>query len=155
MDFTSQYGRTLAHLRSRWSTYLLGYGGAIVLLIATVLVSLSKGWYSFVILALVCLLVISYFLAVSLWAHHALYDNNGIRDTLFEIGELGPTTTIVDLSLGLRDFPVALSRRLTTGKVIVVDVYNPLSAPNPAPRLRLHSERCCCIKFRPTSTAHR
>jgi SAM-dependent methyltransferase len=132
MDFTSQFRRTLFHVRSRWPTYILGYGGGFLLLLITIALSVSREWYSFVILALVCMLFLVYFLSVSLWAYHTLYDDNSIRDTLFEIGELSPTMTIVDLNLGFREFPVALSRRLTTGKVIVLDVYNPLMAPNRA-----------------------
>ena len=132
MDFTSQFSRTLSHIRSRWPTYIIGYGGGSLFLIFVIVLSVSRKWYSFAILSLVGLLFLIYFLAVSLWAYHTLYDDNSIRDTLFEIGELSPTMTIVDINLGLREFPVALSRRLTTGKVIVLDVYNPLMAPNRA-----------------------
>lgn len=132
MDFTSRYRRTIAHVRSQWPIYLFGYGGGILLLFAAIVVSLTQGWYSFVILALVGLLVLAYLLGVSLWSYHALHDNHSIRDTLYEMGELDPTMTIVDVNLGLREFPVALSRRMTTGKVIVLDVYNPLLAPNRA-----------------------
>lgn len=130
MYFTSQFRRTLSHVRAHWPSYVFGYGGGSLLLILAVVLSLSRGWFSFVILALVGLLLLIYFLVVSLWAYHTLYDDNSIRDTLFELGELSPTMTIVDVNLGHREFPAALSRRLTTGKVIVLDVYNPLLAPN-------------------------
>lgn len=130
MDFTIRYRLTISHVRSQWPTYLLGYGGGILLLVAVIVVSLGQGWYSFVTLALVGLLVLAYFLVVSLWAYHALHDNHSIRDSLYELGELDPTMTVVDVNLGLREFPVALSRRFTTGKVVVLDVYNPLLAPN-------------------------
>jgi len=132
MDFTSQFRRTLSHVRSRWPTFVLGYGGGFLLLLITIAISVSREWYSFVILALVGFLFLIYFVSVSLWAYHTLYDDNSIRDTLFEIGEFSPTMTIVDINLGLRGFPIALSRRLTTGTVIVLDVYNPLMAPNRA-----------------------
>lgn len=130
MHFTTRYRRTISHVRSHRPTYGIGYGGGIILLFVVMILSLSQGWHSFVILALVGLLVLLYFLSVTLWAYHSLYDNDNIRDTLYEIGALSPTTTVVDVNLGLRDFPVALSRRLTTGKVIVLDVYNPNLAPN-------------------------
>ena len=132
MDFTSRYARTLNHARARWPTYLFLYGGGSLLLVAILALSLSQKWYSFVILALAGLLVLFYFLAVSLWSFHTLYDNNSIRDALFELGELTSQVTIVDVNLGLRNFPAALSRRLTTGKVIAVDVYNPQLAPDRA-----------------------
>ncbi|MFN2224479.1 MAG: methyltransferase domain-containing protein [Chloroflexota bacterium] len=124
-------------MRAQWPIYLFGYGGGIVLLIAVIVISVAQGWYSFVLLALVGLMVLAYFLGVSLWAYHALHDNHSIRDALYEMGELAPTMTVVDINLGLREFPVALSRRMTTGKVIVLDVYNPLLAPKRT-RARAH-----------------
>jgi SAM-dependent methyltransferase len=132
MDFTSRYWRTISHLRSQWPTYLLGYGGGILLLVTLTVISIIQRWYSFVILALVGLLVLAYFLGVSLWAYHALHDNHSIRDTLYQMGELAPTMTVVDINLGRREFPVALSRRMTTGRIVVLDVYNPLLAPSRA-----------------------
>ena len=132
MDFTSRYKGTLRQIRVRWPTYLFLYGVGSALLIGAIAVSLTQEWYSFVILAFVGLLVLLYFSFASLWIHHALHDNNDIRDTLFDIGELNPQVTVVDVNLGLRDFPAALSRRLTTGTVIAVDVYNPQLAPDRA-----------------------
>lgn len=129
MDFTSRYARTLDHVRAQWPIYFLLYGAGSLALIVILVLSLSQQWYSFVILALAALLVLFYFLAVSLWSYHALYDNYGIRDALFELGKLNSQSTTVDINLGLRDFPAALSRRLTTGKVIAIDVYNPQLTP--------------------------
>lgn len=132
MDFTSRYQRTISHIRLKWPTYLLGYGGGTLFLIIVIVISIAQGWYSFVILALVGVMVLAYSLGVSLWAFHALHDNHSIRDTLYDMGELAPTMTVVDVNLGQREFPVTLSRRMTTGKIIVLDVYNPLLAPNRA-----------------------
>ncbi|MGD2077364.1 MAG: class I SAM-dependent methyltransferase [Chloroflexota bacterium] len=130
MDLTSRYKQTLAQIRARRPTYLLGYGGGMVLLLLAIAISVAQAWYSFVILALAGLAILVYFFVVNLWAYHTLYDDNWIRDTLYELGYLEPTMTLVDVNLGIREFPVALSRRLTTGKVIVLDVYNPLLAPS-------------------------
>ncbi len=139
MDFTSSYKGALSQVRVRWPTYLFFFGGGSLLLIGLSALSLVQEWYSFVILALAGLLVLLYFLVASLWAYHALYDNTNIRDTLFDIGELNPQVTVVDVNLGLRSFPAALSRRLTTGKVIAIDVYNPQLAPG-RPLARAHGQ---------------
>jgi ubiquinone/menaquinone biosynthesis C-methylase UbiE len=129
MDFTSRYAGTLDHVRAQWPTYYLLYGAGSLALIVILVLSLSRQWYSFVILALAALMVLFYFLAVSLWSCHALYDNNSVRDAMFELGELNAESSIVDVNLGLREFPASLCRRLTTGKIIAVDVYNPQLTP--------------------------
>ncbi len=139
MDFTNRYARTLNQVRVRWPTYLFLYGAGSLILLIILGLSISQEWYSFVILALVGLLVLLYFLLVSLWSYHTLYDNNSIRDALFELGELTSQSTIVDVNLGLRNFPATFSRRLTTGKVIAVDVYNPQLTPDRA-LARAHSQ---------------
>jgi SAM-dependent methyltransferase len=130
MDFTSRYKGALRQIRIRWPTYLFFYGGGSALLVGIAAVSLTQEWYSFVILAVAGLLVLLYFLFASLWTYHVLHDNTDIRDALFDIGELNPQVTVVDVNLGLRSFPAALSRRLTTGTVIAIDVYNPQLAPD-------------------------
>ncbi len=132
MDFTSRFEHTLRQIRARWPSYVIAYGGGSLLLSAIIALSLSQGWYSFAILAVTALMILLYFLGASLWSYHALYDDTIIRDTLFELGHLTPRMTIVDINLGLLDFSAALSRRLTTGKVIAVDVYNPQLAPGSA-----------------------
>jgi SAM-dependent methyltransferase len=103
-----------------------------LLLVIVAVASIVQNWYSFVILALVGLLVLVYFLGTTLWAYHAVHDNHTIRDTLYEMGELTPSMIVVDVNLGQRAFPVGLSRRMTSGKIIVLDVYNPFLAPKRA-----------------------
>ncbi|MCZ7667790.1 MAG: hypothetical protein M5U34_11540 [Chloroflexi bacterium] len=71
------------------------------------------------------------FLAMALWAAHKLHDLNGLRppDILFDLGQIQATDKIAYVDLGLRLTPLHLRRRLTTGKIIVVDVYNPQWTP--------------------------
>jgi SAM-dependent methyltransferase len=90
-------------------------------------ISLQKGWFSFVPLMMALGIVLGYFLATALWAAHKLYDLDGLRpnDALFDLGQIKATDTIAYLDLGLRVAPLHLRRRLTTGKLIVVDIYNP------------------------------
>ena len=90
-------------------------------------ISLQQGWLSFVPLMLALVIVLVYFLATALWAAHQLHDPDGLRpyDVLFDMGQIKATDSIVYVDLGLRITPLYLRRRLTTGKIIVVDVYNP------------------------------
>jgi hypothetical protein len=44
---------------------------------------------------------------------------------LFDMGQLRETDRFLYLGLGLRERVFDLSRRLTTGRIVVVDLYNP------------------------------
>ncbi|MBK8987841.1 MAG: methyltransferase domain-containing protein [Chloroflexi bacterium] len=122
----SPYSGAIRHVWANWPLYLLAYAG-IVLALVTIGVSLQKGWLSFVPLSLALLLLLSYFLAAALWAAHQLYDAAGLRPQhiLFDMAQLRPTDTLVYVDLGVRDLALQLGSRLTSGKIIVVDVYHP------------------------------
>lgn len=129
MGITTSYGDTLEYIKNRWPTYMLGYGGGITLALITLLVSLDQGWFGFVNIAFAGLLVFVYFFIASLWAVHKLYDGSEIIDLVFEVGECVPDQRVVYIDLGLKKNAVALSRRFTTGRVIVIDIYNPQLTP--------------------------
>jgi hypothetical protein len=129
MGITTSYGGTIEYIRNRRPTYLLGYGGGITLALIILFVSLDQGWFGFVNIAFAGLLVFVYFFIASLWAAHKLYDGSEIIDLLFEVGEWVPDQRVVYIDLGLKKNAVALSRRFTTGRVIVIDVYNPQLTP--------------------------
>lgn len=116
----------MRHLGANWPGYLLIYAG-IVLSLLLIGVSLQEGWLSFIPIATALALFLGYLLAASLWAAHRLYDPAGLRPyhVLFDMGQLKATDTFVYVDLGVRDFALQLSRRLTSGKIFVIDVYNP------------------------------
>lgn len=126
MKRSSRYRGTTRHISANWPIFALLYIG-LVFVLFTAGISLQKGWFSFVPLMLALGLVLVYFLATSLWASHQLYDLDGLRpyDVLFDMGQAKATDTIAYVDFGLRVIPLHLRRRLTTGKIIVVDVYNP------------------------------
>ncbi len=122
----SPYSGAIRHIRANWPGYLLVYAG-IVLALLLLGVSVQEGWLSFIPFSLALMLLLSYFLVASVWAAHRLYDQAGLRPyhVLFDMGQLKATDTFVYIDLGVRDFALQLSRRLTSGKIYVVDVYNP------------------------------
>jgi ubiquinone/menaquinone biosynthesis C-methylase UbiE len=73
---------------------------------------------------------LTYLALTSLWVAHRLYDNNNIRNELFELGRFRPDDTFVYLDVGLKWLPANMARRLTTGRIIVIDLYNPHLTPN-------------------------
>lgn len=116
-----------------WPRYVAYYASIIALLLL-IGVSIEQGWFSFIPISLALLLILSYYLATSLWAAHQLYDPGGINPhhVLFEMGQLRETDRFVYLDLGYRRRAISLSRRLTTGQIVVIDVYNPQWTPDRA-----------------------
>lgn len=110
----------------RWPLYLFLYGGMAAALLAVGLSAL-QGWFSFVPLGMVVFLLAAFFLGMNLWAEVRVYGRNGIRPhhALFDLGHIQSSDKIVYINLGERYQPTSLSRRLTTGQITVVDIYNP------------------------------
>jgi hypothetical protein len=154
MNNGKRFRGTLGYLYAHWPAYLLAYAGVILSLLV-IGVSAQRGWPAFIPLALAFMLVLIYFLLLSLWAAHQQYDPDGLQPhhVLFDMGRLQATDSFVYISLGLRQQVMSLSSRLTTGQIIVIDVYNPqwttsralarwrgrMASPPPDPRLTWRS----------------
>jgi ubiquinone/menaquinone biosynthesis C-methylase UbiE len=132
MELSNRYGGTLGYVKAHWPAYALGYGGAFLAGAMIISVSAMLGWYGFITLSLAALLILVYFFIVSLWAAHRLYDDQVIPEMLVNLGGIGPEGSIVDINAGTRLTAIGLSRRLSTGRVIVIDVYNPQLTPGKA-----------------------
>ncbi|GMQ78122.1 MAG: hypothetical protein BMS9Abin02_0620 [Anaerolineae bacterium] len=124
MEYTNHYRGMLRYVNAHWPPYLLGSGCAVLLLIL-IIFSLNYGWYSVTFLALALLIILIYFLAASLWTAHQIYDHETLGRLIQSIHHIDPDETIVDLHLWSKSTAVWISRRLTTGQVISIDVYNP------------------------------
>jgi SAM-dependent methyltransferase len=76
---------------------------------------------------LAVLIVLGYFLTASVWAAYQLSDRPGQRpvEVLLSLGQIKPEEQIACIDFGLKETAVAIARRLTTGMVSVIDVYNP------------------------------
>ncbi|MDX1613523.1 MAG: class I SAM-dependent methyltransferase [Candidatus Promineifilaceae bacterium] len=142
MVHTNRYRGLLRYVSAHWPRYLLGLGGGIVFTMLLIVISFNRGWYSFFLLGLAALLVLLYLVGASLWAAHRLNDHDLISQVLFSVGELEPASEIVYISLGSGRLAISLSRRLTTGHLIVLDVYNPQLAPSrPLARQRQRAQQ--------------
>lgn len=133
MNSVGRFQGTLLHIYTHWPSYLLTYSG-IVLALIIIGASAEEGWFSFIPLTLAVLLIVLYFFLASLWAAHKQFDRSGLRPhhVLFDLGQIRARDHFVYIDLGLRRRALGLSRRLTTGRVHVVDIYNPLWTTSPA-----------------------
>lgn len=124
---------TLRAIYAHWPLYAGLYGGIIIALLI-IGVSAQRGWLSFIPLTLAVLMVLGYLLATRIFALFQLYDRNGLRpyDVLFDMGNIGDTDTFVLLDLGYRYGALSLLKRLTLGRIIAVDIYNPQWMPDGA-----------------------
>lgn len=151
-----RFGGLLRTVYANWPAYALAYG-SIVLALIVIGVSAEQGWVGLIPLGLAAIIVLTYFFLASLWRAHLLYDQDGLNPhhVLFEMGQIRADDRFVYIDLGLRRRAVDLARRLTTGEVVVVDVYNPqwttsralirhrsrTPAPPPDPRISWHNGR--------------
>jgi SAM-dependent methyltransferase len=136
MKDPGRYDGVLRYVAAYWPTYLILYGGGAAVTLLVVVVSAPMGWWAFVSLGLAALLLLVYFWGASLWAAHKMYDQESPPDydVLFGLSQLGAGDTFLLISLGLRHTAVNLARHLTSGRLIVVDLYNPQLTPDRALR---------------------
>ena len=127
-----RYSGTLHYIQTHWPSYVFVFGGSALFILIAIVFSAQRGWFGFIAVGLIAFLTLCTLLGASLWAAHNIYDNDNIRDALIELGQIRPEEVVVVVNLGTRRMPDRLSRRLTTGKVIVIDVYNPQQTPGKA-----------------------
>lgn len=130
MNPSGDYDGIKRFAQARWPRYLIGYGGGTLLAFAAILFGILQGWLGLIPLALATLMILTYLAATSLWAAHRLYDTTNIRHILFELGRFRPDDSFVYLDIGLKWLPASMARRLTTGHIIVIDLYNPHLTPD-------------------------
>jgi ubiquinone/menaquinone biosynthesis C-methylase UbiE len=130
MEISGEYEGTKRYVQARWPLFALGYGGGALLSVAAAAAGIIQGWPALIPLAAALIMVIAYLAGTALWSAHRLYDNNNIRDRLFELGQFRPDDSFVYLDVGVRWLPANMARRLTTGQIIVIDIYNPILTPD-------------------------
>ena len=117
---------TARHVYAQWPGYLLRYGG-LILAFLTIAAGLTMGWQVLVAIGIVLLSAVFFLMLAALWTAHRLYDTDGLQsdDLLFAMSQAQPTDNLANIDLGLRQQAIMLSRHLTTGRITVIDVYNP------------------------------
>ncbi len=126
MKTGQRFKGTIEYISAHWPTYFGLYSGAVAALLL-IGISIQQGWLSYIPIAMAVLIILAYFFATSIWSAHQLYDQGGVNPhhELFEMGQIKATDTFVYIDLGERKRAIALSRRLTTGRITIIDVYNP------------------------------
>ena len=128
-----RFQETIRAIQNDWPTFVGIYAGIVVCLII-IGVSLQQTWFAFVPMGLAGIILLTLYFAGRLWAVYQIYDAQGLRphDVLFDLGRVEETETIVYIDHGNRRRGLNLARRLTTGKIIIVDIYNPQWMPSQA-----------------------
>lgn len=130
MSDNGRFQGTTRHVVAQWPGYLLRYGG-LVLALLMIGAGLVFGFQLLLALGLVLLIAVLLLLWAALWTAHMLYDTGGLQTTevLFNLSQVQATDPIACIDLGLRQQVIILSRHLTTGRITVIDIYNPQLAP--------------------------
>ena len=121
---------TLRYVSAHWPYYVGGVTAGAGLLVL-LLVSAREGWWGFVPMGMGVLLILLYFMGASLWAARERFDDPQVdaADLLYGLGRLRPEDNILHVELGERTLPLKLLRKLTSGRLTVVDVYTPQVMP--------------------------
>lgn len=124
---------TLLYLFAHWPRFALLYAGLIGCLL---FIGLSAEWggLAFVPFMTAVFGFFLYFILVGIWAASQVYGRGGLlpHHVLFDMGQLQAEDQFLYLDLGYRRRAFSLSRRLTSGKVLIVDLYDPQWTPSPA-----------------------
>ncbi|MGH2538824.1 MAG: hypothetical protein ACRDHL_15655, partial [Candidatus Promineifilaceae bacterium] len=119
----------LRPMAGHWLALLGGLGGALLALGLALGLGLSQGWYGLIPLGLAAAAGLAYLALAPLWAGRRLPDRGRICAALVELGRIRPHENLVYLDLGTRWAAAGLSRALSTGRIIALDVYNPQLMP--------------------------
>lgn len=121
-----RFSGTRTFILANWPRFALLYVGMVAALIVVGL-SAMRGWLSFIPLATAVFIILVYFMGAGIWEARQRYDLDGVtpHHVLFDMGQLPATERFAYIDLGLQRQAIGLSRRLTTGKIIVIDIYNP------------------------------
>ena len=126
MNGSKRFNGTRHFVYAHWPLFA-GLYGCMVFALLVIGISAMQGWLSFIPMATAVLLISGFFLLTTVWSAYQLYDYGGVQPhhVLFDMGHIQATDTFVYIDLGYRRRAISLSRRLTTGRIVVLDIYNP------------------------------
>jgi len=124
---------SIRHVIANWPSYALG-GFAVIVCLGVIIFCATRNLPAFIPMTLAALIVLFYYLFASLWEAHMLYDPGGLQahHVLFDMGRIESHDSFAFIDLGSRREASELSHRLTSGKILVIDVYSPLWTPGRA-----------------------
>jgi SAM-dependent methyltransferase len=133
MPTTAAQARTRAvarHIQAHWPSFAALYGLIVGLLLFLGL-SLLRGWYGFLPFSVLAVLAVAYLLLFRLRATRRLYGPEGLQpvEVLYRLSQARSEDELACIDLGLRTTPMQIARRLTAGKLHVINVYDPESTP--------------------------
>jgi ubiquinone/menaquinone biosynthesis C-methylase UbiE len=126
MSGRDHYQGTALHVYAQWPGYLLRYGG-LVLAFLMIGAGLILGWQVLTAMGIILLTAIFFLMVAALWTANRLFDADSqqVSDLLFSMSQARATDRLANIDFGLRQQALLLSRQLTTGKITVIDIYNP------------------------------
>lgn len=133
MERVGRFAGTWRWLTTQWPMVTAVYA-ILLLLLLFIGVSAEMGWWGLIPLCLGLFFLLAYWLGAQIWVAHRLYDPTGWQPhhLLFDMGQLRDTDSFAFIDLDGRHLAMSLGRRLTTGRVVVIDVYNPQLTPGAA-----------------------
>ncbi len=109
-----------------WAGYSLRFGG-FVLSFFVIGLGLLFDLRMLLIVGLIFLAGSIFLFMVTRWATNRLYEDDQLRiiEKLFSMSQAQPEDKLAVIDLGIKRPAITLSQYLTTGQVIVIDVFNP------------------------------
>ncbi|HSH04657.1 MAG TPA: class I SAM-dependent methyltransferase [Anaerolineae bacterium] len=117
-----------------WPRYLVGFGGGLLLALSLWLGAGMLGYELGALVGWLLLVVLLYFLLLQLWFIYRLEEKLTVYELLFSLGRVKPDEYVAQIDVGRRRSSWVIGRQLTTGKLVVVDLYNPQMTPKGALR---------------------
>ena len=126
MSESDRYQSPALQVYAQWPGYLLRYGGLILALVM-IGAGLFLGWQMLTAIGIILLTAIFFLMLAALWTANRLFvaDSEQVNDLLFAMSQARATDHLANIDFGLRLQAMLLSRKLTTGRITVIDVYNP------------------------------
>ncbi len=120
-----------AYLSIHWLRFAGLYAVALLAL-AGIVWSVQRGWVGLTFLSSALFLAALFFFSAGIWGANRLFGQTGLQplEALVKMGQMKPTANIAAIDLGLRQGAMRVVRVLTTGELVVVDVYNPQLVPS-------------------------
>lgn len=109
-----------------WTAYAWRYGGIVMALLLAGM-SLWRNWLGLVFLATALLLFVTYTLIAGIWGAQRLYGATGLHPnkTLLMLSQINANDAVACIDLGLKQQALAIAAQLVSGKLYVLDIYNP------------------------------